>query len=588
MINKFAGKCTECGTNVPAGDGVASKGANGKWAVKHEAGSCLTGAAKPSATAGHLPTAEQTVAVEMFKTGKNLAIEAGAGAGKTSTLVLLADEAALEGRQGLFLAFNKAIVVDAGAKLPGNVTAQTAHALAYRAHGWQFRGRINQDRIKSQEIARILGIDSFTIKAGQGTKTLAAGYLAGLVMATVSHFCTKTADLDLSERHVPYIEGIDEPTGAGDRTWANNRQVRAYVMPFVRAAWADLARTDKQGGGRLNYDMAVYLKQYQLADPKLDADFILFDEAQDANPVMLAIVMGQVEHCQLVFVGDSQQAINEWMGAVNALADIRKMDGNVCYLTQSFRFGQAIADVANGLLVRLAAEMTLTGFSAVPSIVGPVAEPTCTLTRTNAEAIRQLMRAIAAGRRPYLVGGGKEIKDFAESAKALQTGRRATHHDLACFDNWTEVQMYVEQDEQGGDLRQMVKLVDDFGAEAVLAAVAGVVSEGSADVVISTAHKAKGREWDSVSLAGDFFKPRPGEGGLPVAEMRLLYVAVTRAKLELDVTLTPQVFPGMAVQVSGADTPAAAAVIADDPEVPLDAAAALHRAETLLGADRAI
>lgn len=59
-------------------------------------------------------------------------------------------------------------------------------------------------------------------------------------------------------------------------------------------------------------------------------------------------------------------------------------------------------------------------------------------------------------------------------------------------------------------------------------------TEASADVVISTAHKSKGREWQSVQLAGDF----PDEAAGSDAELRLLYVAATRGRLELDVSQT--------------------------------------------------
>jgi superfamily I DNA/RNA helicase len=44
-----------------------------------------------------------------------------------------------------------------------------------------------------------------------------------------------------------------------------------------------------------------------------------------------------------------------------------------------------------------------------------------------------------------------------------------------------------------------------------------------------TAHKAKGREWETVRIAGDFRKDKVSR-----EEAMLAYVAVTRAKLVLD------------------------------------------------------
>ena len=62
-----------------------------------------------------------------------------------------------------------------------------------------------------------------------------------------------------------------------------------------------------------------------------------------------------------------------------------------------------------------------------------------------------------------------------------------------------------------------------------------VVDELDSDIVLSTAHKAKGKEWDQVIVADDF----PLEKGKKKAdeeEQRLAYVAITRAKKTLEVT----------------------------------------------------
>ncbi|WP_087002259.1 ATP-binding domain-containing protein [Rhizobium sullae] len=67
------------------------------------------------------------------------------------------------------------------------------------------------------------------------------------------------------------------------------------------------------------------------------------------------------------------------------------------------------------------------------------------------------------------------------------------------------------------------------------------VDEEKADLVISTAHKSKGREWKSVRLMDDFLRSSPADkkdSGPDPAEMRLLYVALTRAKESLEVPST--------------------------------------------------
>jgi superfamily I DNA/RNA helicase len=88
-------------------------------------------------------------------------------------------------------------------------------------------------------------------------------------------------------------------------------------------------------------------------------------------------------------------------------------------------------------------------------------------------------------------------------------GKRATHPDLAAFKSWGEVQEYVQEDE-GADLRVMVNLIDTYGVPAILDVCDATVREADADVIVSTAHKAKGREWNRVKIANDFKVPEEG------------------------------------------------------------------------------
>lgn len=254
---------------------------------------------------------------------------------------------------------------------------------------------------------------------------------------------------------------------------------------------------------------------------------------QDTAPVFLSILQQQ-QHALLVLVGDDNQQIYEWRGAVNALASFPGAPRKL--LSQSFRFGQTIADVANSILKGLEepTDLVMKGLESIPSIVGPVASPRCILCRTNAAAVSNVLRHKAEGGKPHLIGGGAETVKFVKGAQDLQNGRSTTHPELCCFKDWSEVEEYSKLDE-GEDLRLMVKLIEDFGCEAILDALVGMPEEENATLVVSTAHKSKGREWDSVRLAGDFKLPNQ----MGDSERRLLYVAATRAKQQLDISICP-------------------------------------------------
>lgn len=468
-------------------------------------------------------TEEQQVAVDLFATGESLAIEAGAGTGKTSTLVAIAKST---DRVGTYVAFNKAIVTDAAQKFPKTVTCTTAHSLAFRTVGVKFAHRLQGVRVRNDEIARRLGISPIVVSPdGQTQKVLQPGYLASVALQAATRFC-QSADGEPAECHIPYIDGIDLPDDEGRRTFANNSAVRELLLPAVQAVWADWCDPK----GQLRYSHDAYLKLWQLSDPVIPGDFVLFDEAQDANPVLIAAVSAQDK--QVVWVGDSQQQIYSWRGAVNALAAVK---GERCFLTHSFRFGPEIAAQANRVLEQIeGAELRIVGCGPAGSVARTEA-PNCILARTNAGAISAVLGAQEAGQSVHLVGGGAEIQLFCEAARVLQEGRGTSHPDLACFDTWAEVLQYVQAGE-GDDIKLLVNLIERYGVDAIIQAVSGSVPEHKADVVVSTAHRSKGREWDVVQLGGDF-PPSLTEAGSE--EKRLAYVAVTRARLQLDLSRCP-------------------------------------------------
>jgi F-box protein 18 (helicase) len=61
----------------------------------------------------------------------SLKIQAFAGTGKTTTLVDIA-----KARKFLYLVFNRAAAEEADLKMPANVSARTAHAIAFRSVGY--------------------------------------------------------------------------------------------------------------------------------------------------------------------------------------------------------------------------------------------------------------------------------------------------------------------------------------------------------------------------------------------------------------------------------------------------------------------
>jgi superfamily I DNA/RNA helicase len=469
------------------------------------------------------PTDEQTEAADAFRAGHHLVLQAGAGTGKTSTLNQLA---ASTKRRGRYLAFNKDIAHDASSRFPCSVLCKTAHATAYAALGHRYAHRLNSPRQAAWKTGQALGI---TRSIRIGDHKISHRTLSRIVLRTVTRYCYSD-DRTPDHRHVPHLRGL--------RTPAEQAQLASEILPFAVKAWADLQDPD-HGVVRLEHDH--YLKMWALAEPRIEADFVFLDEAQDTNPVLEQVFAAQRDHAQLVMVGDSAQAIYGWRGARDVMT---VFDATRLTLTRSFRFGPRLAEQANRWLELADAPIRLTGTDTIPTEVGTISCPDAVLCRTNIGAMGEVMKLLAAGHRVALARGGHALSSLALAARDLKEGRRTSHPELVLFTSWGELQDYAAYDPAGGDLQPFVDLVNTHGSDAILAAVDELTDEKHADVTVSTAHKAKGREWPTVKIADDFPPPKDADQhdaqGRPTPELvnktdaRLAYVAVTRARYQLD------------------------------------------------------
>jgi len=267
-------------------------------------------------------TSEQMAVIE---TDGNLVINAVAGSGKTTTLIEYA-KTRPAGSRILYIAFNKTVKMEAVQKFAAagvnGIKVETAHSLAY-----QYIIKNNQYQVtqgyKSYEWCDLLGIHT-----GEHHTDI---IIANHVNKFISYFCNsraaKVQDLDYSM----------VITDAKAKTFVHN--FYSQIEQFTRAA---LARMDK-GDMAVTHDF--YLKKFQLSQPVLAYDYILFDEGQDASAAMLEVFLQQ--RAIRVIVGDTHQQIYGWRYAVNSL---QQAPFPVFNLSYSFRFDDEIALIANKIL----------------------------------------------------------------------------------------------------------------------------------------------------------------------------------------------------------------------------------------------
>ena len=478
----------------------------------------------------------------------DIKINAVAGSGKTTTVIEYA-QSRPKGSRILYLAFNKSVRLEAQEKFAsrglGNVTAETAHSLAYkhvvRQHGYRI-----SNGYKMHEVADILGLQG-------GERKHTEYILANHINKFVAYFCNSAA---AQVQDLNYLDTLTD------------RKARTFVASFYPMLETQtrhfLAKMDR---GEIDITHDFYLKKFQLMAPKLPYDYILFDEGQDASAAMLDVFFAQ--EATKVIVGDTHQQIYGWRYAINSLEQARYP---TYQLSASFRFAQPIAELAMGVLawkeqLGREANLIIKGQGGLPSC-----PPRAILARTN---LGLLLRAIEyvsetpAAKDIYFEGNINSYTYADEGASLydvlnLYQDERGRIRDklIRAMGSLAELEEYIENTEDV-QLGMMVNIVKEYGNR-----IPGLiqtlkdrhVDEGDkaqAKLVFSTVHRCKGMEYEAVELVNDFLTEEKLEKLLDLTddekldldklneEINLLYVAITRTRGDLYIPepLLPTEYP---------------------------------------------
>lgn len=258
-------------------------------------------------------TKEQTEIVK-FNQDK-LVIQALAGTGKTTTLIEFAKK--YPQYKFLYLSFNRAIADEAKTKFGINVEVKTVHSIAYNWFTYHCPRKKIVNNIRSKEYYEFFQ----------------------KINNKVDYSVIKRVEKLLREYYISNIYKIED-------FLKNNGVNETKILTACTLILKDFF--DLNGILPVTHD--VYLKFFQITDSKIGGGFthILFDESQDSNDVITAIVMNQ--DGRKIFVGDKHQSIYQFRGARDALTDFEKKADQVLSLTQTFRYGDNLAKMASKIL----------------------------------------------------------------------------------------------------------------------------------------------------------------------------------------------------------------------------------------------
>lgn len=481
-----------------------------------------------SATKTFNPTQQQQAILDAFKLHHTLKIEACSGAGKTSTLKLLAES---DTRPSLYIAYNKAMCKEAKTRFPRHVECRTIHSLAYAKFGVKLQPKLEAVRSKTNyvnmgvtntEIANLFGINDICFSEDEIVSRVK---IASFVKQTVNTY-QNSADRNVKKEHVPYYSIVK----LKDKVPMLN--VYSVVQHCVAlASKLFLLRCDLNSPVKPDHN--TYLKLYQLSNPDLSHYNVIYtDEAQDINPVMYDIISKQ-HKSKRVYVGDTYQSIYAFNGAINALANI---EAPSYPLTKSFRFGADIAQLATFILDEaLIVEGLETLNTKIVQTVHQTEKKYTKIFRTNSALLDEAVYLIESGVKVSTDINTTSFITELESVNALYNDDRKgiKSEAIKFYDSYDELKEDAKDDVE---LKRMCRIVEAGKTHTFIKSISKIKKTGG-DVFLTTAHKSKGLEWDNVVIANDFpidtILLCQGESGFQQQEVNLFYVACTRVKKQL-------------------------------------------------------
>lgn len=485
---------------------------------------------------------------------ENAIIVAVAGSGKTTTLRMLCQEIDEQHPTAkvAFLAFNKKIADDIGAKLKEvglsypRFNSGTFHSFGNRV--WMGANPFcNVDAYKIDKLCDQYSVPSNFVK-----------YVKQLVSLLKQHAFNIGGDnsdaliFHLNEHHdmEMMLFGEDEEY--------DEEQSEERVSAAIAWSKKILRHSVETSNDFIDFDDMLYMPLLNNL-PFPQYDYVLLDEAQDTNSSRRIFASRLLSPTGRFFaVGDPHQAIYGFAGANSNALDLIADEFHCTSLplTVSWRCAKNIVEHAQRWVSHIQAAPT-----AVDGVVREIShdefnqlspEPGDAILCRNTNPLVSLALGYLRRDIPATIEG----KDIGESLAKLCTKWKRVKtvgHLMRALDKYCEketkrlrAQRKENQIQHLEDQIDAVKAIasgmgDDQSVFDLKNKIKGLFTDtdtGMAKrlVVLSTVHKAKGREWDRVYLYGrnkfmpSFYAKQEWE---LQQENNLIYVAVTRAKVEL-------------------------------------------------------
>lgn len=506
-------------------------------------------------------TGEQFEVVKYdFKRYKTLKVQAFAGAGKSSTIMEYIKNN--PNKKILYLVYNRSMKRDAEKMFKGctNVQILTIHGLAFRYTA--------RDFITDEGVSTI--VDSYNrLDLLEDLGYARDDYLRMPFYEELYNLYT----MFLNSGYKDVVDFIKSQSLSHLKQFTIN-EITAKIREVCNLKYRKLADCEHD----------FYLKMFHKKSPSLkEYDVVIVDEAQDISGVLLDILKNI--DTNIIVVGDKYQNIYGWRHTVNAMEELQ---GDLLPLSNSFRIGQETADVCNNFIDAITGDkVDIKGVNNSQKIVKRVdrSKQYARLYRYNFGLMDVALDHASNGKSIYFIGGIKgypfsdllSLRSFQANPKKYKFRTRGLMNTqpkmitgfakfLLKFEDFKDVMGYAKQH---NDIKMQSYIKTIFKARSEnrdLFKEYNTLKDQTtnrmedADVILSTIHKSKGAtlgnvivsddvmnmcEFQTKKDAGDYFDEDLGQKIVfnkyeYFEEMYVLYVAITRAKgdLELPMSLT--------------------------------------------------
>ena len=480
---------------------------------------------------------------EILHTSHNIVIEAAAGSAKTTTLIKCIDLLNND-EKVLFVAFNRDIVNDISKKIKGrdNVEVRTLHSLGssilYQYLGVQGM-KPNEYKYNNLIQDNLYNLSQININILNKSQLIL--YKNNIkALTNFGRFNLATCIKDMEQ--ICQIHNIE---CIGDE-----KEFALAIMDIGKTILDDIDFTDMIWLPNVLNINNIW-KKY---------DYIMLDEAQDSNIAEYELLMKCFKMgTRIICAGDEKQAIYSFAGSsIEAFDKYKALPNTVSLpLSISYRCPKKIVEFARKFSPNIEAKNdAIDGIIEYDKNIKDIKDSDAVLCRNNAPLMKVYIDLLKSNKKAYIMG-----KDIGSNLIKLikNTNKQYLHKDLRedgvflslynnLFDDRDRLMKLANIDietasnssiiENEFDSIQTLEILSDgiSSSEKLIERINEIFSDNKKDgIILSTCHKAKGREFNNVFICCDSLMPnkRAKQEWEKQQEKNLQYVAYTRTKNNL-------------------------------------------------------